>query len=301
MYYKVMSVLISIYMGVASLFYTPTPVTPVNPGRVPEPASTLKATVMTYNLKTSGTGEYSIENRKDSVMASIREYLPDSVGFEEANEKWIKILSDELTEYAHVGIGRDPGGKGEASPVFYLKDKYEVTDSGTFWLSQTPEKPSKGWDAFFFNRVCTYAVLKEKATGFTYAHFNVHTDHIGVVSRLESAALISKKIAEIAPDIPVVLSGDFNDDEGSDMYNRILESGMQDTKFLAADTMDSGTYHGYSDFSEKNRTKPIDFIFVNAYVSSVESYKVDLKKFNGIYPSDHHPVIVTLTLFNGGK
>lgn len=301
MYYQVIAFFVSIYMAVASLFYTPTAIKPVNPYPVPEASQTQSLTIMSYNLKTSGVGEYSVENRKGMLMENIREYMPDSFGVQEANQNWMQILDTNMTEYDFVGIGRDKDNTGEASPVFYLKDKYNPVNGGTFWLSETPDQVSKGWDAFFYNRVCSWVILEDKETGFTYAHFNVHTDHIGIVSRLEAAALITSKIAEYAPDIPVVLTGDFNDDEGSDMYNRILESGMKDTKFLAADTMDSGTYHGYSAFDEKNRTKPIDFVFVNAYVKSVESYKVDLKKFNDIYPSDHHPLIVNLTLFNGGK
>ncbi len=300
MYYKIMAFLTAIYMAFASLFYTPTAVTSVNPNGVKENDGRQDSVIMTYNLKTSGVGKYSIENRKDGIIDTVNSYKPDSVGFQEANENWMSILSESLIDYAYVGVGRDENNTGEASPVFYLKEKYNLIQGGTFWLSETPDKVSKGWDAML-NRVCSYAVLENKETGFTYAHFNAHFDHIGVVARLESAALVSKKIAEICPDIPVVFTGDLNDDEGSDMYNRIVESGMQDTKKLAADTMDVGTYHGYSAFQTKNRTKPIDFVFANGYVESVASYKVDFKEYNGIYPSDHHPIIVNLTFKEGEK
>lgn len=297
-YYSVMNTLIAIYMAAASLFYTPTAMKPVNPNPVPDATTKQELTIMTYNVKTSGVGKYSVENRKDLLIENIRAYMPDSIGFEEANQNWVKILDEELTEYDYVGVGRDKGNTGEASPVFYLKDKYELVKGGTFWISETPDEISKGWDALIYNRICTYAVLKDKQTGFTYAHFSAHLDNLAVIERLEGAKVICDKIAEIAPDIPVVLTGDFNDDQGSDMYNRILEAGMRDTKFMAKDTMDSGTFHGYSAFQEKYRVLPIDFVFVNAYCSDVAKYKVDLQKYNGIYPSDHHPVIVDLTLYN---
>ncbi len=291
--------IIAFFTALIALFYTPTPVTKVNPENLPEAKSECGITVMTYNLKVSGVGEYAPEKRVPLLAENIRVYMPDSFGCQEASVSLLEMLSDEMkSDYAYVGAGRDKDNKGEASPVFYLKAKYDLVDSGTFWLSKTPDKVSKGWDANY-NRVCTYAVLKNKQTGFTYAHFNAHFDHIGIIARQESISLVTKMIAGICPDIPVVFTGDLNDEEGSVMYNMALDSGLRDSKFLAEKTMDSLTYHGYSAFTEATRTKPIDFIFVNDFITSVASYKVDLTKYNNIYPSDHHPVIVELTAFNG--
>lgn len=291
--------IIAFLTALIALFYTPTPVTKVNPGKLPEAVSQSDITVMTYNLKVSGVGQYAPDKRAPLLAENIRAYMPDSFGCQEASVSLLAMVSGELeSDYAYVGLGRDKNNTGEASPVFYLKEKYDLVDSGTFWLSKTPDEVSKGWDANY-NRVCTYAVLKNKETGFTYAHFNAHFDHIGIIARQESISLVTKKIAEICPDIPVLFSGDLNDEEGSVMYNMALESGLRDSKFLAEKTMDSLTYHGYSAFTEATRTKPIDFIFVNDFITSVASYEVDLTKYNGIYPSDHHPIIVTLTAFNG--
>ena len=299
--YNILTAIFAFILSISSSVMPLSEMKPVNPNPIKEINSEQQTRIMTYNLKVSGTGQYAPTKRAPSVVKSVLSYMPDSVGFEEASPEWMRMLKEQLTGYAYVGIGRDRNNTGEASPVFYLEEKYDLVDSGTFWLSETPEKVSRGWDAFFFHRVCTYAVLKNKETGFTYAHFNAHFDHIGVVARNESAALVCRKIAEICPDIPVLFSGDLNDDEGGAMYERILESGMKDTKFLAKDTMDSGTYHGYSEKTEEERTKPIDFIFVNAYHADVLKYKVDLEKFEGIYPSDHHPVITDLLLVNGGE
>ncbi|MBR3438959.1 MAG: endonuclease/exonuclease/phosphatase family protein [Clostridia bacterium] len=291
--------IIAFLTALIALFYTPTPVTKVNPGKLPEAVSQSDITVMTYNLKVSGVGQYAPDKRAPLLAENIRAYMPDSFGCQEASVSLLAMVSGELeSDYAYIGLGRDKNNTGEASPVFYLKEKYDLVDSGTFWLSKTPDEVSKGWDANY-NRVCTYAVLKNKETGFTYAHFNAHFDHIGIIARQESISLVTKKIAEICPDIPVLFSGDLNDEEGSVMYNMALESGLRDSKFLAEKTMDSLTYHGYSAFTEATRTKPIDFIFVNDFITSVASYEVDLTKYNGIYPSDHHPIIVTLTAFNG--
>lgn len=294
---KIISAFFALVTAILSLFYTPTPVAQVNPEALPEANKTQAVTIMSYNVYVKGSGEKSPENRTDEVVSNIRKYSPDSFGLQEADEGWMERLPAELTEYAHVGIGRDSdNGGGEASPVFYKKDKYELVDSGTFWLSKTPEKASKAWDAMF-KRICTYAVLKDKQTGFTYAHFNAHFDHMGVIARSESVAVVTSKIAEIAPNIPVVFSGDLNDNEETDMYNRVLESGLRDTKKIAVSAVGGTTYHGYSDLLTKEL--PIDFIFVNDFTKSVESYTVDSEKINGIYPSDHHPVISEMTLING--
>lgn len=293
---KIIGAFFAVITAILSLFYTPTPVTQVNPATIPAPAKTQAVTVMSYNVWIGGSGEKSPENRTDEIVSNIRKYNPDSFGLQEADEGWMERLPAELDEYAYVGIGRNSNkGGGEASPVFYKKDKYELLDSGTFWLSKTPEKASKAWDAMF-KRICTYAILKDKETGFTYAHFNAHFDHMGVIARMESVAVVAQKVAEIASDIPVVFSGDFNDEEGGDAYNRVLESGFKDTKYIAEVADDCGTYHGYSELVEKG--KPIDYIFVNAFVSDVKYYKVDTQQINGIYSSDHHPVISEMTLFN---
>lgn len=292
---KIIAAFFSIVTFFVSLFYTPTPVTPVNPETLPEAKLEQTVTVMTYNIYMGGTGEKSPENRKPLILENVTKYNPDSFGMQEVTVEWYGMLKEMFPAYGCVGVGRDKDGGGEASPIFYKKDKFECLDGGTFWLSKTPEKPSKGWDAMF-NRVCTYAILKDKETGFTYAHFNAHFDHLGVIARQESVAVVTAKIAELAPDMPVVFTGDLNENMESAMYSSVLESGFKDSRVLSGSQDNDGTFHGYSDLTAKEL--PIDFIFVNDFVKSVSSYTVDRNKLNGIYPSDHHPVVSTLTLFN---
>lgn len=294
-----MAKLLAMFMALLATFSYPvrSDITKVNKTDSPRISVTQSLTIMTYNVKVSGVGKYTPKTRADNLIKNVLEYTPDSIGFEEVSVDWYGWLKDGLKDYAYVGEGRDGNGKGEASPVFYLKNKYKLIDSGTFWLSETPDEVSKGWDAMN-RRVCTYAVLQNIKTGFRYAHFSAHFDHIGLVAREEAVSLVTAKIKEVAPNIPVVFTGDLNEDEDSEMYNRIIASGLRDSKYIAKDTMDAGTYHGYSSLTEKTRTSPIDFIFVNSYAVKVDSYKVDLTKYDGIYPSDHHPIIVKLTLGN---
>lgn len=292
---KIIAVFFSIVTFFVSLFYTPSAVIPVNPETLPEAGIEQTVTVMTYNIYMGGTGDKAPKNRAPLILENVTKYSPDSFGMQEVTEEWYEMLKEMFPDYGYVGVGRDRDLGGEASPIFYKKDKFELVDGGTFWLSKTPEKPSRGWDAMF-NRVCTYAVLKDKETGFTYAHFNAHFDHMGVIARQESVAVVAAKIIEIAPDLPIVFSGDLNQNPESDMYAAVMQSGFRDTRVLSGSDDNGCTFHGYSDLVEKDL--PIDYILVNDFTKSVNSYTVDRNKLNGIYPSDHHPVISEITMFN---
>ena len=246
--------------------------------------------VMSYNIYVGGSGRKTPERRTPAVVSVIRSQLPDSFGVQEASESWRQRLAEVLPEYASVGLGREGSDKGEACPVFYLKDKFDLVRSETFWLSPTPEKPSLGWDARF-NRVATIAVLRDKTTGATFSHMNTHFDHIGPVARLESAAMVCQKIDAL--DLPCVLTGDLNDVEESPMYHRLIEGGLRDTKNLAADADSGITFHGYKKIDKSNH-KIIDFVLVNRFCQSVKSYRILRDKIGGIYPSDHFAVVATL-------
>lgn len=302
MFKFILRTIVALLTAITALFTPPSaqptnPIVDINPNPIRQEIIAEDLTVMTYNIKCSGEGKYSQESRKEAVCTLINKYSPDSFGVQEADKSWINLLSGTLTEYANVGTYRDDGiSEGESNNIFYKKDKFELLDSGDFWLSKTPDVPSKDWDSACF-RICTYAILKNKQTGFVYAHFNTHFDHVSDVAQAESIALISSKIAEIAPDIPVVLTGDFNFNETVDHYDNLLSCGFSDTKYLADDYDLGATYNGYKLI--RFSINPIDHIFVNGYVKSVKSSSIDKSRFNGMYPSDHFPVIVEMTLFNG--
>jgi endonuclease/exonuclease/phosphatase family metal-dependent hydrolase len=306
MYFKAMQAIVALITAIISIF-SPTPptgttpdikLTNVNPNPIAEAAQTQDFTVMSYNVKISGDGLRAVEKRAPLIVNTVKEKAPDSVGFQETDKNWVELIAEMMPEYAYVAEYREDGiEKGESSAIFYLKDKYELIEEGHFWLSETPDEPSKGWDAAC-ERICSYAILRDKETGFVYAHFNAHLDHVGSVAPTKSIELLSAKIAEIAPDIPVVLTGDFNLSEGSENYNNLLTCGLKDTKYLADKYDDHATYHGYHVVSLT--TKPIDYIFVNGYVSAVESSKIDSGFVDHILASDHFPITVKLTLFNGG-
>ena len=249
--------------------------------------------IMSYNVLIQGAGKHAAWLRAPGVISVLRAHMPDSFGVQEAGEDWQKRLKKHLPEYDAVGLGRNDDLSGEACLVFFRKDRFELVRSHTFWLSDTPDVPSLGWDGKF-NRVATVAVLRDKATGFTYAHLNTHFDHIGVAARENAVPLVAKQIRELA--MPCVMTGDLNEHEESRMYEMIGENGLRDTKYLAQSSDTGGTYHGYREADFWENSTPIDFIFVNEYCSTVAEYRILKDKVKGEYPSDHFPVLSILTM-----
>ncbi len=247
--------------------------------------------VMSFNVLYGGDGEHGIQNRFGIVTRTVTEYYPDSLGVQEATPLWMLWFNVFLPEYDCVGVGRDDGRfKGEHAAIFYLKDKYRVVQSETFWLSQTPEKPSLGWDAAC-NRVCTWAVLENKASGERYVHMNTHLDHVGSAARQNSVEMILEKAASF--NLPVVCTGDFNFRQGSGLYNAVTSSTLQDTKFSAPDTMNYQTFHGFAQAVDPSRV--IDFIFTNSRMTPL-TYKVIFDGIDGKRVSDHYPLYSDMLL-----
>lgn len=263
---------------------------------VPEEAQTYALTVMSYNVYVAGTGSKSPENRSEGVLFHLRNVMPDVFGLQEADFDWMQRITAGMPEYSYVGRGREKNETGgEYSPVFYQTEKYTLIDSGTFWFSNTPDKASVSWGTPF-KRICTWAVLADKETGFTFGVFNSHWDHISVLSRNKSAALLLAKIEEYAPDMPVVITGDFNCKPNTAAYSTLIENGFCDSMYVAGDTANIGTYHGYTKTSTEGELSIDHILFKDAY-GFADSYAVITEKYNGIYPSDHFPIVSRITLY----
>lgn len=245
--------------------------------------------IMSFNIRCL---EY--DRRKDLVPGLIEAYSPDSAGLQECTYQWYENLTESLEDYAFVGVGRDTGDLskncGEISAVIYKKTKYNLIDSGTFWLSETPDEVSRGWDGAC-NRICTWVVLEDKETGERYAHVNTHLDHMGKNARINGVELVKEKA--LSYDIPTVVTGDFNFDKGTDLYNSLVTGGLSDTQDIAPDTMTGKTYHGYNGGTVGT---PIDFICVNSLVEEVRTYKIIRDKYNLKHTSDHYPIYSDMVL-----
>ncbi len=244
--------------------------------------------VMSFNIR---CGE--VYERMGVVPSVINEYSPDTVGVQECTYAWYKWLKFKLTDYEFVGVGRDTGDLskncGEISGILYKKDKFSLIDSGTFWLSETPDEVSFGWDADC-RRVCTWAVLEEKETGKRLAHVNTHLDHVGAEARTKGLKMVTDKAESF--DIPTVVTGDFNFSKGSALYNQMVSTSLTDSAEIAKISMQGRTFHAYSDSEEG---APIDFILMNEKITDVRSYAIVREKINNIFTSDHYPIFSDYT------
>lgn len=250
---------------------------------VPEkPADSVR--VVSFNVRCKDDTFGSVKGRSQLICAALEQYAPDSFGVQEATAQWIEILSENLTDYACISRMRDGKESSEASAVFYLKDKYTVVDSGTIWLSDTPDEFGSKFALSFCPRIATWATLENKETGEIYTHINTHLDHVLESVRVEQIKVLKVKIEELkAKGYPVVCTGDFNTKEGADAYNE-MKPCLRDSKYLAKNSDDGATFINYG----KNvfETRPIDFIFVSDGIK-VETYKIIDEKIGDMYLSDH--------------
>lgn len=253
--------------------------------------------VMSYNIRlsTQGDKENWWEHRKEAVVDLIKRNDPVSFGVQEALETQMDFIDESLSDYSYVGVGRDDGKRGgEFSAIFYKKG-LRVLESGTFWLSSTPDQVSKGWDAAL-PRVCSYAKF-ETEDRKQFWHFNTHFDHVGVEARAESAKLIIAKIKEMTGNKEaVILTGDFNVTPDTDPYANIVK--YMDDDLKKSKTKLTGPYGTFSGFDVNSKLeRRIDYIFSRKL--KVLSYThLDDKRDNGLWVSDHLPVKATFTLKN---
>ncbi|WP_345990799.1 endonuclease/exonuclease/phosphatase family protein [Chryseobacterium sp. Chry.R1] len=253
--------------------------------------------VMSFNirLQVESDKENAWTERKHDVQDLLMYYHPDYFGVQEALPEQMKDLKKGLQNYNYVGVGRDDGKEeGEFSAIFYDNERLQVVKSGTFWLSETPDKPSRGWDAAC-NRVCTYAVFKDRKSKKEFLAMNLHFDHVGNVARVESAELILKKIKELNPgNLPLTLSGDFNLTDNSEPI-KIISQNLKDS-FYNSETQHYGPKGTFTGFNVNEIPKDrIDYIFVKGM--KIKSHRhINDRRENLLYPSDHFPVIAELSL-----
>ena len=251
--------------------------------------------VMTYNIRLSleSDKENSWNNRKQETMALMSYYHPDYFGVQEAIPQQMIDIKTNLKDYDFVGVGRDDGkNQGEYSAIFYDKSKLDVLKSGTFWLSETPEKPSKGWDAAY-NRVCTYAFFKIKKTGKQFLAMNLHFDHVGDVARVNSAKLILEKIKKLNPkNLPLTLTGDFNLTDDSEPI-KIISKSLDNVFYHSKKTHygPKGTFTGF-DINTIPQDR-IDYIFVKRF-EVLSNRTINDRRENLLHPSDHFPILAEI-------
>ena len=261
--------------------------------------------VGSYNIRYQNNDDARAGNgwqqRCPVVCGQIAFEHPDIFGTQEVLHGQLHDMLALLTDYDYIGVGRDDGKtEGEYAAIFYDKNKLRLLDHGNFWLSETPEKPSLGWDAACI-RICTWGKFRDRKSRKTFFFFNLHMDHVGVVARREGAKLVVERIRQLAGRKPVVLTGDFNVDQNDEIYTIFSSSGLLADTYTHARVRfaENGTFNAYKP-SRKTDSR-IDHIFVSPSFS-VDRYGILTNTYwtstgdqtDRRLPSDHYPVFVHL-------
>lgn len=252
--------------------------------------------VATYNLRLDlpSDGLDAWPHRREAVTALVRRHGFDVLGTQEGLAHQIDELA-RMPGYEAVGVGRDDGARGgEFAAIVYRADRFERLAAGDFWLSETPERPSKGWDARCCNRLATWVRLRDRASGRVFVALSVHFDHEGAVARRESARLVLRRLHEIAAGDPVICVGDFNATPASEPIG-IMAAVLRDARQVSETPPRGpvGTFNGFKrDAALLDR---IDYIFLGPSWR-VRSYQVLTDTHNASYPSDHLPVVARVVL-----
>ena len=278
--------------------------------------------VGSYNIRMHSKVDYKNGDgwtERREVMCDLVAYTAfDIFGSQEVCHDQLEYMLSRLPEYDYIGVARDDGKqKGEYSPVFYRRDRFELLDSGTFWLSETPDKVSYGWDAAC-RRVCSWGYFKDKLTKKKFWFFNTHMDHKGKVARVEGAKLVISKINQMCgKGAKVILTGDFNVAQDSPAYKTFAESGLLKDSYELAPVKfaPTGTFNSFK--VANHTTKRIDHIFVsevnvlrygvltyhywstnNGTDAALTDAPKEIKaEHRGVHlPSDHYPVQIFVDL-----
>jgi endonuclease/exonuclease/phosphatase family metal-dependent hydrolase len=251
----------------------------------------LHLNVASYNLRYDTPSDDLTDAwsyRKEAVKNLIRQHDFDIVGTQEGLAHQLRDIG-ELQGYAYVGAGRDDGkSAGEHSAIVYKKDKFALLDSGNFWLSETPDKPGKGWDATCCNRICSWAKFREKSSGKTFYFFNVHFDHEGQVARVESGKLMVQKMHEIAQAEPIICTGDFNSTPETEQVKQ-LSTFLRDAR-QQSEVPPAGPEETFNTRFADPLQYRIDYIFVSQHFKVNRYATLTDTRDGGHYPSDHLPV-----------
>ena len=242
----------------------------------------------TYNIRgehinDKGTiNEWSV--RKDNFCKDMLEQDFDIVGMQEVKANQLEYIREQ-TGYSVVG------SRGLFDPIFYKSDRFELLRCETFWLSESMEPFSKGWDGKY-DRYCTWAEFRERSSGVSFFVFNTHLDHRGELARQEGAALICREAARIAAGSPIFICGDMNSHDDSRAYASFAGHYLDARKIAAEVSGPIGTFNGFGKYLPPKDKDKIDYIFVNDRIA-VKSYRVAVTVLpNGSCPSDHCPVII---------
>jgi endonuclease/exonuclease/phosphatase family metal-dependent hydrolase len=256
--------------------------------------------VMSFNIRTdsSSDGTNGWSYRKSACVAMIKDQRPTIIGFQEAQFtlQWSYMKEQLKDDYEGFGVSRTTGkesGSGECMGIMYDKELVEKLDGGTFWLSEKPNTPSKGWDSAY-TRSSTWGLFKHKPTGKTFFYINTHLDHEGNTARIEGMKLIAKRFEPYKDTHPIFLTGDMNADMTHEAMQAVQDF-MWNTRLYAPNdhTDFKNTYNGWS---TKTNNKVIDHIYCRKSAKVVEYHTITEKYGSAKFVSDHYPIYAIVKL-----
>ena len=255
--------------------------------------------VMTFNIRfgSASDGENHWDHRKELVLSTIRQCAPDLLGLQEAERPQLDVIRKGFPQYGEIGQATNGGADGEYCAILFRSERLAIEESETFWLSNTPEIPSKHWGNNCI-RLCTWGRFLDRSTGQIFYAYNTHLDHRSQQAREKGVHLILHRIAADAAGLPVCLTGDFNADETNPTIRYVRAEAdiappisLLDTfHVLHPDATDTGTYNCFEGVTSGPR---IDYVFVSPGTRVLEAAIVRTHE-NGRYPSDHFPVTATV-------
>lgn len=253
--------------------------------------------VMSFNIRYDNPedGPHAWQHRRELVRQVIAFHDVHLLGVQEALDEQVRQLAHELGDYDWFGVGRSDGKvAGEYAPIFYRRDRLELLEGGTFWVSETPDAPgSRGWDAAL-PRIATWARLRDRLSGEMFLAMNTHFDHVGEEARRQGARLIVRRARGLAGELPIVLTGDFNAQPDSVAYQTLTEA-LTDAR-VRSEAGHFGPEGTFGSFEPQAKPAPrVDYIFLSPQIAVLREGTL-AHHWDGRHASDHWPVIAEIRL-----
>lgn len=258
-----------------------------------DPISDGSMTIMSTNVRYIAYDDFFKKAwfyRADLIADDIEAVHPDIIGFQEATFVHYDYLKKFMAGYDSEMAYRDDFVLSEGCPIFWRTDRFKKIDSGSFWLSETPEVMSKDWGSEHY-RICVYVILRDLETGKEFAVFNTHLDHTSDLARINGIQVVLDKISEFG-DLPSYLMGDLNAKEDEDTIIFTKDS-FDDSKIISPITEDTPTFHGWGAADDPRR---IDYIMISKGDAEVYEYHVVNNLHGDIYSSDHASIYIKTKL-----
>ncbi len=245
--------------------------------------------IMSQNVMCWGVeGKSSLELRRPLMKRAVKQNAPDLIGFQEVTPKWKDFFDTDLAEYKNYLVYRSQTSP-EGTPIYWNDLRVQMLESGHFWLSETPDKPIKGWDAECVRITC-WARFRDRTDNGEFVFINTHLDHKGEKARTEGIKQIAVFAKHNFDGMPIILTGDFNDTPDS-MTLCTARQFFTDASDCAPGINNISTFHGMGECAPMT----IDYILLSPNIKCLDFSLVDIHE-NNVMHSDHYGITAKIEL-----